>query len=205
MITIPTEGTTLTSPFPYRADQHAAALQALAVFLVQSEMILASWDSYSDRHTDTDGWPYDDESYGWRKVQRDTQTWRAFEPVRRSARYLLATARFQLQHIAAGDIEPRWPWQLSELAQAYDRLEALRTEWAQTREAMRTSRPTHEEFIDALAERNAEAWGYLDAWATHGHALLDLHAVALKAPAPAPIAVANPAQQPAAGQSAVRR
>ncbi|MFJ4338602.1 hypothetical protein [Streptomyces sp. NPDC088915] len=175
------------------------------MFLVQSEMILASWDSYSDEHTDTDGWPHDDESYGWRKVQRDTQTWRAFEPVRRSARYLLATARFQLQHIAAGDIEPRWPWQLSELAQAYDRLEALRTEWAQTREAMRTSRPAHEEFIDALAERNAEAWGYLDTWATQGHALLDLHFVALKAPVPAPIAVANPTQQPAAGRSAVRR
>ncbi|WP_063766024.1 hypothetical protein [Streptomyces sp. NRRL F-5193] len=203
MSTPPTEGTTLTSPFPYRADQHTAALQALATFLVQSEMILASWDSYSDEHTDTDGWPYDDESYGWRKVQRDTQTWRAFEPVRRSARYLLATARFQLQHIAAGDVEPRWPWQLSELAQAYDRLEALRTEWAQTREAMRTSRPAHEEFIDALAERNAEAWSYLDTWATLGHALLDLHAVALKAPAP--VAVANPAQQPAADRSAVRR
>ncbi|MFC9485997.1 hypothetical protein ACFTZM_07950 [Streptomyces hydrogenans] len=173
------------------------------MFVVQSEMILASWDSYSDEHTDTDGWPYDDESYGWHKVQRDTQTWRAFEPVRRSARYLLATARFQLQHIAASDIEPRWPWRLSELAQAYDRLEALRAEWAQTREAMRTSRPAHEEFIDALAERNAEAWSYLNAWATHGHALLDLHAVALKAPAP--VAVENPAQQPAADRSAVRR
>ncbi|MGW3514538.1 hypothetical protein [Streptomyces hydrogenans] len=205
MSTIPTEGTTLTAPFPYRADQHAAALQALAVFVVQSEMILASWDSYSEKHTDTDGWPHDDESYGWRKVQRDAQTWRAFEPVRRSARYLLATARFQLQHIAASDIEPRWPWQLSELAQALDRLEALRTEWAKAREDRRISQPAHAQFIDALAERNAEAWSELDTWSIHGHALLDLHFVALKAPAPAPIAVADPTRLPTTSRSAVRR
>lgn len=168
-------------------------------------MILASWDSYSDEHTDADGRPYDDESYGWRAVQRDTQTWRAFEPVRRSARYLLATARFQLQHIAASDVEPHWPWQLGELAKALERLEALRTEWTETREAMRTSRPAHAEFIDALAERNAEAWGELYAWSAYGHAILDLHAVALKAPAPAPIVVADPVLQPVTSRSAVRR
>ncbi|MEU2231275.1 hypothetical protein [Streptomyces vietnamensis] len=205
MTTTPTEGSTLTSPFPYRADQHAAALQALAVFLVQSEMILASWDSYSDDHTGTDGYPHDEESYGWRKVQRDAQTWRAFEPVRRVAPELLATARFQLQHIAASDVESRWPGQLTELAKALERLEALRTEWAKAREDRRTSQPAHAQFIDALAERNAEAWSELDTWAIHGHAILDLHFVALKTPAPAPIAVADPTRLPTTSRSAVRR
>ncbi|MER5737903.1 hypothetical protein ABT117_19795 [Streptomyces sp. NPDC002262] len=173
--------------------------------MVQSEMILASWDSYSDEHTDTDGWPYDDESYGWRKVQRDAQTWRAFEPVRRVAPELLATARFQLQHIAAGDVESRWPGQLTELAKALERLEALRTEWAKAREDRRISQPRYAQFIDALAERNAEAWSELGTWAIHGHALLDLHFVALKAPAPAPIAVADPTRLPTTSRSAVRR
>ena len=168
-------------------------------------MFLASWDSYSEKHTDADGWPHDEESYGWRKVQRDTQTWRAFEPVRRAAPGLLATARFQLQHIAAGDVESRWPWQLIELATALDRLEALRSEWAEAREARRTSPSAHEQFVDALAERNAEAWNYLDTWAAHGHAILDLHAVALKAPAPAPTAVADPTVLPTTGRSAVKR
>ncbi|MET9430018.1 hypothetical protein [Streptomyces sp. NPDC003036] len=205
MITVPTEGITLPSPFPYRADQHASALQALTTFLVQSEMILASWDSYSEKHTDADGWPHDEESYGWRKVQRDAQTWRAFEPVRRAAHELLATARFQLQHIAASDVEPQWPWQLSELAKSLDRLEALRSEWAEAREARRISRPAHDQLVDALAERNAEAWSDLDTWAIHGHAILDLHFVALKAPPPAPVAVADPTLLLTTGRPAVRR
>ncbi|MFI8102114.1 hypothetical protein [Streptomyces sp. NPDC086023] len=205
MTTTPTEGFTLPTPSLSPADQHATALQALAVFLVQSEMILASWDSYSDEHTDADGYPHDEEPYGWRKVQRDAQIWRAFEPVRRSAPELLATARFQLQHIAAGDVESRWPWQLAELAKALDRLESLRSEWAEAREARRTSRPAHDQVIDALAERNAEAWSELDTWATHGHAILDLHFVALKAPAPAPVAVADPTILPTTGRSAVKR
>lgn len=203
----PTEGTTLTTPPLPPADRHAAALQGLATFLVQSEMIIASWDAYSEKHTDVDGYPYDEESYGWRKVQRDVQTWRAFEPVRRSARDLLATARFQLRHMAAGDFDDRWPWQLSELTKALDRLEALRDEWAKAREAGRTSRPTHEQFIDALAERNAEAWSELDTWATQGRALIDVHFAAFKTPAPVPTKVPGPTLMAtaAAGRPAVRR
>ncbi|MGW7303994.1 hypothetical protein ACWGI1_00260 [Streptomyces sp. NPDC054835] len=206
MTTNPTEGPILPTPSPSPADQHAAALQALAVFLVQSEMILASWDAYSEDHTGTDHHPHDEESYGWRKVQRDAQIWRAFEPVRRAAPELLATARFQLQHIAAGDLYHRWPWQLAALGKALDGLEALRLDWAKARETHRTSRPSHEKFIDGLAERNEEAWSELDTWATQGHAILDLHFVALKTPAPAPIAVADPTLLPTAtDRSAVKR
>ncbi|GAA3389100.1 hypothetical protein [Streptomyces roseoviridis] len=165
-------------------------------------MILAAWDAYSDKHTDADGWPYDEVSYGWRMVQRDSEIWRAFQEIRSSARELLATAGVQLQHINAGDVEPRWTWQLGELTRALEQLEALQSGHAKVREARRTSPPvSQEKFVDSLAERNEEAWGYLDTWATQGRALLDIHTVALKAPprilsaAPAPTAAAAARRQ----------
>ncbi|WP_282695207.1 hypothetical protein [Streptomyces sp. CC208A] len=172
--------------------------------MTESEAILAAWDAYSDQHTDADsgGWPYDTSSYGWRMVQRDAETWRAFQPVRSSARELLATAAVQLQHLNAADVEPRWAWQLAELTRALDKLETLRRGHAEVREARRDLPPVpQKEFVDSLAERNEEAWDYLNTWATQGRALLDIHAVALKAPArvagagPAP--TASPAHRPA--------
>ncbi|MFE0772167.1 hypothetical protein [Streptomyces sp. NPDC058861] len=158
-------------------------------------MILAAWDTYSGEHTDADGWPNDEVSYGWRMVQRDAETWRAFESVRRTAREMLATAAFQLQHIHAGDIIRRWPRQLNELSGALEKLEILRNERAKDREAERGSPPHPEALVDSLAERNEEAWDALNTWSIQGHAILDIHAVALKtpprhlytAPAPAPV------------------
>ncbi|MFE6457791.1 hypothetical protein ACFVP0_10060 [Streptomyces cinereoruber] len=170
-------------------------------------MILAAWDTYSDEHTDAEGQPYDEVSYGWRMVQRDAETWRAFEPVRRTAREMLATASVQLQHIHAGDIVSRWPWQLRELSRALEKLEMLRGERAKDREAERGSPPPPEALVDSLAERNEEAWDALNTWSIQGHAILGIHAVALKTPppylytAPAPV----PAPTAAAGPSAGRR
>ncbi|MFD6343439.1 hypothetical protein ACFWF9_01770 [Streptomyces roseolus] len=172
------------------------------MFLAESEAILAAWDAYSDEHTDADGWPYDEVSYGWRMVQRDSETWRAFQEVRLSARELLATAAVQLQHVNAGDIEPRWAWQLAELARALEKLETLRRGHAEVREARRDLPPVSQgEFVDSLAERNEEAWDSLDTWATQGRALLDIHAVALKAPTrilgAVPASAASPVRRPA--------
>ncbi|MFE3329024.1 hypothetical protein [Streptomyces sp. NPDC059176] len=171
------------------------------MFLVESEAILATWDAYSDKHTDADGWPYDEVSYGWRMVQRDSETWRAFQSIRYSARELLATAAVQLQHINSGDVAPRWAWQLAELTRALENLEELRSGHAKVREARRSLPPvSQEEFVDSLAERNEEAWDYLDTWATQGRALLDIHAVALKAPtrvlSAVPASAAAPVQRP---------
>ncbi|WP_318209537.1 MULTISPECIES: hypothetical protein [unclassified Streptomyces] len=180
-----TQGTALTTPSTLNpSDRHALLLRRLEVFLVESEAILAAWDAYSDKNTDADGQPYDEVSYGWRMVQRDSETWRAFQEIRYSARELLATAAVQLQHTSAGDIGPRWAWQLAELARALEKLEALQNEHAKVREARRTSPPvSQEKFVDSLAERNEEAWDGLDTWAIQGRVLLDIHAVALKAPA----------------------
>ncbi|WP_432112695.1 hypothetical protein [Streptomyces sp. S1] len=170
-------------------------------------MILTAWDAYSGEHTGADDWPNDASSYGWHMVQRDAETWSAFAPVRRTAREMLATASFQLQHIHAGDIVSRWPWQLRELSRALEKLEMLRSERAKDREAERGSPPSPEALVDALAKRNEEAWDALNTWSIQGHAILDIHSVALKAPprylytAPVPV----PAPTAAAGPSTGRR
>ncbi|MGA5215203.1 hypothetical protein ACPCAE_03880 [Streptomyces cinereoruber] len=130
-------------------------------------------------------------------VQRDSETWRAFLPVRPGARQLLATASVQLQHLPAGDISPQWAYLLRELNRALDRLDELRREHAEVREAHRVAPVSPEKFVDSVAERNEEAWGYLDTWATAGHTLLDIHAAAHKAPArwiPVPAPAPTPAR-----------
>ncbi|OII62186.1 hypothetical protein BJP40_03750 [Streptomyces sp. CC53] len=166
--------------------------------MVESEAILAAWNAYSDKNTDADGWPYDEVSYGWRMVQRDSETWKAFQSIRYSARELLATAAVQLQHINAGDVEPRWAWQLAELTRALEKLEALQSGHAEVREARRTSAPvSQEEFVDSLAERNEEAWSYLGDWAAYGRVLLDIQAVALKVPPRVLSAIPAPTTLPA--------
>ena len=127
-------------------------------------------------------------------VQRDSETWRAFQSFRHAARELLATAAVQLQHINTGDIQPRWVWQLGELTRALEQLELLQSGHVEVREARRSLPPvSQEEFVDSVAERNEEAWSYLDTWATQGRVLLDIHAVALKAPSRILGAAAAPA------------
>ncbi|MFI9210210.1 hypothetical protein ACIGW7_18990 [Streptomyces sp. NPDC053253] len=179
--------------------------------MVESEAILAAWDAYSDKHTDAAGWPYDEVSYGWRMVQRDSETWRAFQSIRHSAHELLATAavqlqlQLQLQHINAGDVEPRWAWQLGELTRALEQVEALQSGHVEVREARRSLPPvSQEEFVDSVAKRNEEAWGYLDTWATQGRVLLDIHAVALTAP-PRILSVASAPAAAAARRQVGRR
>lgn len=41
-------------------------------------------------------------------------------------------------------------------------------------------------YDDALAERNAEAWSYLDDWVSHGKALLEIQATAQDLPPRSP-------------------
>ncbi|BAU87998.1 hypothetical protein SLA_7132 [Streptomyces laurentii] len=138
-------------------------------------------------------------------VQRDSETWRAFQPFHRHARVLLATAQVQLQYLAAADIEPCWPWQLAELATALDHLDVLRDEWAKAREDHRTSPPGFEETVDALAERNEEAWSYLNTWATHGQVFLDIQSAAVKSSPSTHVAVAAPALPASTARTTGRR
>lgn len=183
-------------PSPPSPSAHAELLEQLGQYLHESEKILSDWDAYSDQHTDADGWPYDDETYGRRAAHRDADTAKAFECVREGAHQLLATAEIQLTALPVGAVQARWAWQLATLRDALDRLDALHDEWLHTREHLPAGAgPGTEVFDDALAVHHAEAWSALDDWATHGHAIRDIHTAARHAPsalAPSPTATAAP-------------
>jgi hypothetical protein len=168
-----------TAPAPAPNEIHQLRLDHLAAFLRESERLLAAWNTYSDQHTDPHGWPYDDDAYGRRASQRDADTADAFEAVREQAHHLLATAEIQLAALPARTVQNRWVWQLGTLRDALDRLDALHEEWLQTRDGLPAdARPGTEVFDDALAVHHAEAWASLDDWATHGHAVVDIHTAA---------------------------
>ncbi|MCX2969471.1 MULTISPECIES: hypothetical protein [Streptomyces] len=83
-------------------------------------------------------------------------------------------------------------WQLGVLKDALDRLDVLHEEWRQTRDSLAIdARPGTPAYDDALAEYHAESWSYLDDWASHGQAVLDINTAARRAPsclAPRPTA-----------------
>lgn len=155
---------------------HDLLLRQLALFLREAEAILAAWDAYSDEHTDPDGWPHDEGAYRFRQSRRDADTWRSFNRIRARAKGLVATAEVQLQMLPERSVRPRWAWQISCLHVALDRLSALQSEWVDLRTTLPVSaRPGVEEYDRPLAERNAEAWHYLDEWSLHGQVVLDIH------------------------------
>jgi uncharacterized protein len=88
-------------------------------------------------------------------------------------------------------------WQLGVLQDAVDRLDVLHEEWLQARDSLAADAcPGTPAYEDALAEYHAEAWSYLDDWASHGPAVLDIHTAARHAPstlAPPPTATTVPA------------
>jgi hypothetical protein len=191
---------TTTTPPPHEIHDHR--LTKLAGFLRESEKILDAWDAYSDQHTDLDGWPHDEHAYGLRAARRDADTWRAFHRIRPFAKELIATAEVQLQHLPPGAIQMRWPWQLATADAALDLLAALERVWLDTLDALPPfAKPGTEAYDDAVAERNAEAWHYLNELALHGQAMLDIHATVQRttphlealAPAPAPALPASAA------------
>ncbi|MFF4871476.1 hypothetical protein [Streptomyces sp. NPDC000961] len=116
-------------------------------------------------------------------TRRDAETWRSFNRIRYAAREVLATAEVQLQQLNPATVQTRWVWQLCELTTALTHLERLQDEWLDIRDTLpSTAVPGTEEFDDAVAERNEEAWSSLDTWSTQGHALIEIHALALTAP-----------------------
>ncbi|MEU7117955.1 hypothetical protein [Streptomyces zaomyceticus] len=176
---------------------HGLLLQQMELFLLESREILAAWDAYSDEHTDPDGWPHDPLAYGRRMMRRDADTWRSFNRIRYAARKMLATSEVQLQQLNLLVIQTRWAWQLSELATALTQLEQLQDAWLETRAALPSNAgPGTEEFDDALAERNEEAWSSLDTWSAQGQALIEIHAVALTAPSRILTSAPGPALSP---------
>ncbi|WP_052230206.1 hypothetical protein [Streptomyces sp. CT34] len=188
---------------------HRERLHQLAVFLRESEQILADWDAYAEEHTDLDSWPLDHVAYGLRAAKRDADTWRSFNRVRSFAKDLLATAEVQVQQLNAAHLQSRWPWQLGTLDDALRQLDALQQQWLEARDALPSSaQPGTLAYDGALAERNAEAWSYLDDWAGHGKVLLEIQAAAQDLPPRPPAALTTTVKshpRPAAPAPVTRR
>lgn len=197
-----------TAPAP--DEIHRERLHQLAAFLRESEQILADFDAWREEHSDLDGWPLDDDEHGRHAVKRDADTWRSFNRVRAFAKDLLSIAEVQVQQLNPAHLQSRWPWQLGVLDHALKQLGALEQEWLEARDALPpTARPGSFAYDDTLAERNEEAWSYLDDWASHGKALLEIQAAAHDLPprSPALTSATTPARPaaPAAGPSAPAR
>ncbi|MEV0445545.1 hypothetical protein AB0I84_40995 [Streptomyces spectabilis] len=174
------------SPTPSSAI-HRERLQQLALFLRESEQILTAFDAWREEHSDLDGWPLNDAEHSRRAVRRDADTWRSFNHVRPFAKDLLATAEVQVQQLDPAHSQSRWPWQLSVLDHALTQLDALEQEWVEARDALPPSAgPGSFAYDDTLAERNEEAWTYLEDWSSHGQALLEVQAAIQQAPPRSP-------------------
>ncbi|MDT9685030.1 hypothetical protein RND61_23650 [Streptomyces sp. TRM76323] len=138
---------------------------------------------YSEEHTGLDGWPYDQHAYDLRAAQRTAGVAAAFDTVRDAAHHLLATAEAQLVALPARTVQSRWTWQLGTLHDALTRLDSLHEEWLETRDNLPlNARAGTDAYDDALAAHHARAWSCLYDWATHGQAILDIHAAARRAP-----------------------
>ncbi|MFJ6783586.1 hypothetical protein [Streptomyces yangpuensis] len=189
---------------PDEAHQHA--LRRLGVFLREAEDALVSWDAYSDRHTDPDGWPHDDTAYGLRQRRRDADTWRAFTTVRSTSAAMLDTAEAQLSRLPAGSTSLRRGWHLKVLRTALKEINALQSEWLSVRDTLPASaRPGTEGYDEPLAERNAEAWAYLDAWAVHGQSVIDIDSATRAKPSRPVTSSMAPALPSTAGSTAWAR
>ncbi|MFE1407821.1 hypothetical protein ACFW5D_30190 [Streptomyces sp. NPDC058770] len=187
-------------------DHHQFRLDHLAAFLRESTWIQGNWNVYSDEHSDIDGVPYDEHDYALHQSRRDADIWHAFEQVRHSGKTLLATAEHQLQQIPADSIQTRWVWQLATLRSALNQLLAIQTDWTKYQDSLPIYVcPGTEAYEDAIAERNADAWTYLDDWTTHGQSVLEIHAAAQQAPSGLATAVPTRVPAPAARTGTVRR
>ncbi|MFI8105170.1 hypothetical protein [Streptomyces sp. NPDC086023] len=152
------------------------SLDRLARYITEAEEILASWDAYSDQHTDADGWPHDATAYDTRQRRRDADTWRAFTRIRSTASSYLLTADRQLRQLPGTAAAPQWAWQLKELRTSLDAIHTLQAEWLATLNTPpEPAVPGTEAWAETQAERNSEAWHHLYTWAGHGHAVLDIH------------------------------
>jgi hypothetical protein len=183
----------VTTPTPPANEIQQPRLRQLAAFLRESAQIGADWDAYSDQACDPDTFqPLDDFAYGLRQRRRDADTWRSFNRVRHFADDLLDVAEEQLAQLPEKS-RTQWHWQITELRTALDELRALQAEWLDLRAtAAAHARPGTQAYDEPLAERNAEAWHYLDTWALHGQAVLDIHTAAHHQPLPPPSAPIPP-------------
>ncbi|MGW7303991.1 hypothetical protein ACWGI1_00245 [Streptomyces sp. NPDC054835] len=154
----------------------------LSTFLLQADAVMAAWDRYDDEHTDLDGWPYDQDAYDTREAERDHALWRAFQPLGEVAPSLLYLAEAAVDHLRATSLQARWPWQLSQLRDSLERVDAAEKEFAERTAASGTDYyASGEEAFLAFAARNAAASAPVTEWLTHGRAVLEINAATVRA------------------------
>lgn len=193
---------------PPSDSAHQLYLGQLATYLRQSRQILAAWDAYSDQHSDPETFqPLDDIAYGLRQRQRDSDTLAAFGTVYYHADELVEYADQQLAQLPASARTRHYAGQIRELRTSTQRLYAVQDDWIALRRTLPESAvPGTAAFDEPLAESYAEAWHYLDQWAIHGQALIDINAQARKQQRSAPVPGKAPAVTEAAPKpSAARR
>lgn len=179
---------------------HRLRLDRLTVYSRAAAHILQEWDDYTETSVDEQGWPLDDLAHGRRQRQRDADTWRAFEHLHPHLEELLTLAERQLAELPAAERQPVWRSALARLDEARIALENAQALWQSERHVLpATAVPGTEAYDELLAERNAEAWGYLCDWADGGHVLTRIARAAAQAHGPAgPPAEHTRAQNPAA-------
>ncbi|MFE6457788.1 hypothetical protein ACFVP0_10045 [Streptomyces cinereoruber] len=153
-------------------------LGLLSTFLLQAEKVTASWELYSEEHTDLDGWPYDQADYDDHQEAKDMTLWHLFTPVREGAASLLDAAEATVQSLSGALAQNRWDWQLTQLRGALEHIDAAQDQFL---ERLATDRGTGEAVREAVAERGAKASEVLSVWVSHGRAVLEIHASTVRA------------------------
>lgn len=124
---------------------------------------------------DARGWPLDDLAYGRRQRRRDADTWGAFELVRPHLAGILTVAERQLSTLPRAEHQLHWRGTLTRLDEARIGLDNAQALWEAERDALPANAvPGTDGYDEPLAERNAEAWGYLCDWADGGHVLNEI-------------------------------
>ncbi|MFI2204609.1 hypothetical protein ACH47Z_28255 [Streptomyces sp. NPDC020192] len=200
----------MTTSLEPASPAHRLYLSQLAIYLRRSRLILAARDAYSDKHSDPKTFqPYDEDAYGRRQQQRDSDTLRAFGRVYYHADELVHVAEQQLAQLPVSSLTRRYAWQVRELHEATQRLYAVHDDWLAVRRALpEAAKPGTMAYEEPLAESYAEAWSYLNQWAIHGQALFAVNALAQKqseASAPTLVTTTPVPKTAATSSSAVRR
>lgn len=191
------------------SPEHRLYLRQLAIYLRKSRKIRSAWDAHSNEHTNPNTHqPHDENAWARRRQQRDADTLSAFGRVYHHADELVDVAQQQLAQLPTSERTERYARQVRELREATQRLYAVHEDWRALHRALpETSKPGTKAFEEPLAESYADAFSYLDQWASQGQALFAVDALAQRQSKPSsPASTATlPVPKAAATSSATRR
>lgn len=159
---------------------HEHHLRQLRRFLHDSTEIRTDWRDHERWLNTRDNW---DSTSALNRARRpDADTWRSFNRVRPHAKELLEVARHQLQHLPDDAVKPWWAQHLAALGEALEQIDGLRRGWIEIREVLPPDAvPGVEEYDEAVAERDNDAWPWLSVWSDYGRTILAINVCANRA------------------------